>query len=65
MEIWLKDIGRDFVPMNEVYDAWSAKSCPEFPPTRACVEARMAREALLIEIRGTAAMPSVEAGRGH
>jgi enamine deaminase RidA (YjgF/YER057c/UK114 family) len=45
--IFLRDIGRDFAPMNEVWNAWLAD---HEKPARACVEANMAREAILIEI---------------
>lgn len=50
--IYLKDMG-DFKAMNEVYDAWVSK---EFPPTRACVEARMANDSLLVEMKVIAAV---------
>lgn len=44
--IYLKDI-RLFDEMNAVWDAWTNQ---EIAPARACVEARLAREAALIEI---------------
>jgi enamine deaminase RidA (YjgF/YER057c/UK114 family) len=49
--IWLSDI-RYFSEMNEVWDAWVS---PGNAPTRACVEARLASPAFLVEIRVTAA----------
>ncbi len=38
---------KDFAEMNEVWDSWVPEGCA---PARACVEAAMAREALLIEV---------------
>ena len=49
----LKDIDADFKEMNSVWDAWVEKG---FAPARACVEAKMAREALLVEISIVAAV---------
>ena len=49
--IYLRDM-RDFAAMNEVWDAWVEKG---HEPARACVEARMARDALLVEMTVTAA----------
>lgn len=46
-QIWLKDIGRDFEAMNEVWDAWTD---PNDPPTRATAQCEMADEDILIEI---------------
>ena len=46
VNIFLKNIS-DFAAMNEVYDAWVVKDCE---PTRACVEAKLADESLLVEI---------------
>ena len=40
--------------MNDVWDAWVPEGCA---PARACVEAHMARPALLVEISVIAAMP--------
>ena len=51
--IYLKDIDADFKDMNSVWDAWVEKG---FAPARACVEAKMAREALLVEISIVAAV---------
>ncbi len=45
--IWLPDI-RDFQAMNGVWDAWVDQSNP---PARACVEARLARPELKVEIQ--------------
>lgn len=49
--IWLRDIGRDFGGMNDVWNGWVD---PENKPVRATVEANMARECLLIEVQVTA-----------
>ena len=50
--IYVKDM-KDFADMNSVWDAWVAPGCE---PARACVEARMARESLLVEMTVTAAV---------
>ena len=50
--IYVKDM-KDFADMNSVWDAWVN---PGFEPARACVEARMARESLLVEMTVTAAV---------
>jgi len=52
--IWLKDIQRDFHGMNAVWNDWVDA---ENKPTRACVEGRLAREKLLVEIQVTAVSP--------
>ncbi|MGL6104941.1 Rid family hydrolase, partial [Romboutsia sp.] len=44
---------KDFADMNSVWDAWVAKG---HEPARACVEARLARECLLVEMTVTAAV---------
>lgn len=44
--IWLADM-KDFADMNAVWDAWVPKG---FAPARACGEAKLAREALKVEI---------------
>ena len=44
-----------FAEMNEVWDAWVPEG---HAPARACVEARMAREELLVEISVIAAVKS-------
>ena len=49
--IWLADIQRDYKSMNQVYDVWVKGHAP----TRACIEARLARPDLLVEIRVVAA----------
>jgi len=50
--IYLRDIANDFAPMNEVWNAWVPSG---LAPARACVEARMARPQLLVEISVIAA----------
>ena len=50
--IYLKSIADDFSAMNEVWEAWLNEGSA---PARACVEARMAREALLVEMSVIAA----------
>ena len=50
--IYIKDM-KDFQSMNEIWDAWVV---PNFPPARTCVEAKMARPELLVEITITAAL---------
>ena len=49
--IWLSDMS-NFAEMNLVWDAWID---PQNPPARACGEARLATEALMVEIIVTAA----------
>lgn len=49
--IYLRDM-KDFADMNSVWDAWIEDGNE---PARACVEARMARESLLVEITIVAA----------
>ncbi|GEK15759.1 RidA family protein [Aliivibrio fischeri] len=44
--IYIKDM-KDFAEMNAVWDAWVPEG---HAPARACVEASMARDALLVEI---------------
>lgn len=44
--IYVRDM-KDFAAMNEVWDAWVEDGCQ---PARACVEARMARPELLVEM---------------
>ena len=46
-EIFLKDIDKDFVGFNEIWDEWVSK---ENPPARACVEASMSTPETLVEI---------------
>lgn len=50
--IYLRDI-KDFAAMNEIWDAWVPEGQA---PARACVEARLARPNLLVEISVTAAV---------
>ncbi|GGK43418.1 RidA family protein [Aliivibrio fischeri] len=49
--IYIKDM-KDFAEMNAVWDAWVPEG---YAPARACVEASMARDALLVEISVIAA----------
>lgn len=49
--IYIKDM-KDFAEMNAVWDAWVPEG---HAPARACVEASMARDALLVEISVIAA----------
>jgi enamine deaminase RidA (YjgF/YER057c/UK114 family) len=51
-QIWLKDIGGDFVGMNEVWDAWIG---PDIAPSRATVQCELGAPGALIEIVVTAA----------
>lgn len=51
--IFLRDIDNHFALMNEVWNAWVPEG---HAPARACVEAHMARSALLVEICVTAAV---------
>lgn len=51
--IYLKDIANDFNDMNSIWDSWIEDG---FAPARACVEAKMARECLLVEISIIAAI---------
>jgi len=44
--IYIKDM-QNFAEMNEIWDDWVPEG---YAPARACVEASMAREALLVEI---------------
>jgi len=52
VQIWLKDIERDFAGMNSVWAEWAPR---EAMPTRATCEARLAAPELLVEIIVTAA----------
>ena len=45
-QVWLANIGH-FAAMNEVWDAWIPEG---HAPARACIEARLARPELLVEI---------------
>jgi len=53
--IYLRDIDNHFALMNEVWNAWVVDGSQ---PARACVEAHMARSALLVEICVIAAVPA-------
>ncbi|MEN8662157.1 MAG: RidA family protein [Lentimonas sp.] len=50
--VYVRDM-KDFAAMNEVWDAWVPEG---HAPARACVEARMARPELLVEISVVAAL---------
>ncbi|PSU35736.1 RidA family protein [Photobacterium lutimaris] len=50
--IYIKDM-KDFAEMNAVWDSWVPAG---HAPARACVEASMARDALLVEISVVAAV---------
>jgi len=52
VQIWLKDIDRDFSGMNEVWAEWAPADAL---PTRATCEAKLASPDLLVEIIVTAA----------
>ena len=51
--IYLRDIANHFALMNEVWNAWVPGG---HAPARACVQAHMARPALLVEISVMAAV---------
>lgn len=53
--IYLRDIDNHFALMNEVWNEWVPEG---HAPARACVEAHMARSALLVEICVIAAVAS-------
>jgi len=50
--VYVRDM-KDFAGMNAVWDAWVPEG---HAPARACVEARMARPELLVEVSVTAAL---------
>lgn len=52
VQIWLKDIERDFAGMNAVWAEWAP---PKAMPTRATCEAKLASPDMLVEIIVTAA----------
>jgi enamine deaminase RidA (YjgF/YER057c/UK114 family) len=52
VQIWLKNIERDFAGMNAVWESWIPENAV---PTRATCEARLASPELLVEIIVTAA----------
>ncbi len=49
--VYLRDM-KDFSAMNEIWDKWVIEG---FEPARACVEARLARDTLLVEMSVIAA----------
>jgi enamine deaminase RidA (YjgF/YER057c/UK114 family) len=49
VQIYLKDIERDYAGMNSVYDAWVQAKCRGQPPVRACVEAKLYTKEALVE----------------
>jgi enamine deaminase RidA (YjgF/YER057c/UK114 family) len=51
--IYLKDLDRDYAGFNQVWDAWVA---PGAAPARACVEAKMYKPEVLVEIMVVAAL---------
>jgi enamine deaminase RidA (YjgF/YER057c/UK114 family) len=53
VQIWLKNIERDFTGMNFVWESWIPENAV---PTRATCEARLASPDLLVEIIVTAAL---------
>lgn len=57
VEIFLKDIIRDFDAMNEVWESYIEKG---FEPARATVQAKMAREEALVEMVVTAMVKDAE-----
>ena len=59
VQIWLKDIARDFCGMNEVWDSWIT---PESAPARATAQCEMAAPNVLVEIIVTAAVATSAAG---
>lgn len=50
--LYIRDM-KDFAAMNEVWDSWVPT---DHAPARACVEARMARAELLVEVSVVAAV---------
>lgn len=52
VQIWLRDIARDFAGMNEAWGAWVPQDAV---PARATCEAKLASPELLVEIIVTAA----------
>jgi len=54
VQIWLKDIARDFGGMNEIWDGWTA---PDAAPARATAQCDMGAPDVLVEITVTAAVP--------
>ena len=54
VQIWLKDIERDFAGMNAVWDTWLPKGVA---PARATVEAKLCEPEILVELSVVAALP--------
>jgi len=52
-QIWIKNLEKDFVGMNEIWDAWTA---PDAAPTRATAQCEMGAPDVLVEIIVTAAV---------
>jgi enamine deaminase RidA (YjgF/YER057c/UK114 family) len=50
--IYLKDLDRDYAGLNQVWDAWVAEGAA---PARACVEAKMYKPEVLVEMMVVAA----------
>ena len=55
-QIWLRNIDRDFAEMNLVWNKWVGGE-EAHKGVRACVESKMAREGILVEIKVIAAVP--------
>jgi enamine deaminase RidA (YjgF/YER057c/UK114 family) len=53
VQIWLRDIERDFAAMNQVWEAWLPAGAA---PARATCQAQMADPQILIEVLATAAL---------
>jgi enamine deaminase RidA (YjgF/YER057c/UK114 family) len=51
--IYLKDLDRDYAGLNQVWDAWVAEGAA---PARACVEAKMYKPEVLVEMMVVAAL---------
>ena len=51
--IYLKDLDRDYAGLNRVWDAWVAEGAA---PARACVEAKMYKPEVLVEMMVVAAL---------
>ncbi|MDP3814114.1 RidA family protein [Pseudomonas sp.] len=51
--IYLKDLDRDYAGLNQVWDAWVAEGAA---PARACVEAKMYKPEVLVEMMVVSAL---------
>ena len=51
--IYLKDLDRDYAGLNQVWDAWVAEGAAQ---ARACVEAKMYKPEVLVEMMVVAAL---------